>query len=160
MAALACGFCAHAAPTTPPSDPYAALKVFGGNWVGVGADGKVTPVENRCAQTGLFFVCEQIASGKAQGLIVFKPDGPTAKGEAYIVQTLDTVGRPPGPWRALTIEGTRWTFTNADPPGAKSVKERTVNEYLGPDHIHYEVQQSETGKEWTTIRSGDERRAP
>ena len=117
-------------------------------------------MNNRCVQTGLFFVCEQITNGKAQGLIIFKPDGPTAKGQAYIVATLDTLGRPPGLWRALTIEGDRWTFANANPPGAKATKERTINQYMGPDHIHYEVQQSQDGNTWVTIHSGDERRAP
>ena len=154
MLSLLCTPAASAAA----DDPYAALKLYEGKWIATSSEGKATPVENRCARAGLFFSCEQIIAGKTKALVVFMPDGPTAKGQAWLVQTLGTVGERPGPWRTLTIEGDRWVYRQAAGGGEKA--RRTVDQFLGPDHIHFEVQQSASGESWTTTSSGDERRAP
>src|SRR6516164_4786308 len=55
-------------------DPYALLRLYNGTWdIASGAEQKITHVENHCTKTGLFFVCEQIVSGKSEALVVFLP---------------------------------------------------------------------------------------
>ena len=154
------GMLAPAASMAATDDPYAALKLFDGKWIAVSSAGGATPIENHCARTGKFFACEQMVNGKTAALVVFLPDGPTEKGEAYLVQTLVPTGQKPGLWRTLTIEGDRWTYSDPAPRGGKARRERSVDQFLGPDHIHYELQSSVGGKAWITVRSGDQRRAP
>ena len=43
--------------------------------------------------------------------------------------------------------------------GATGVsRDRTLNRFSGPDHIHFDVQTSKDGKTWTTTLSGEETR--
>ena len=142
------------------SDAYAPLKRYEGKWIATSSGGKTTAIENRCARTGLFFVCEQGVNGKAAALVVFLPRAQEGPAEVYRTQALTAAGDRPGPWHVLTIEGDRWVYADAEAPRGKARRERTINTFSGPDHIHFEVQRSFDGKTWTTTMSGDERRAP
>jgi hypothetical protein len=140
-------------------DPYAPLKLYEGRWSVVSdQDGKTTAVENHCARTGLFFACEQVVNGKSAALIVFLPHGRTADGQTYRTQTLTAEAGAPRPWFTLTIDGERWTY--AAVADGKPARQRTLNQFSGPDRIHFDVQNSKDGKTWTTKMSGEERRIP
>ena len=56
-------------------DPYAPLKLYDGKWDSTTTIGpkEVIRIENHCARTGLFFVCEQAVNGKTEALTVFLP---------------------------------------------------------------------------------------
>ena len=148
----------HAAPAAA-DDPYAPLKLYDGAWIIESSDGKTTRVENHCARTGLFFACEQVVNGKPEALIVFLPRGRTADGQTYRTQALTAGAGRPGPWYYLVIDGEHWIYSaraaaDKDHPS----RERTVNDFSGPDRIHFAVQTSKDGKTWNTTLSGDERR--
>jgi hypothetical protein len=151
------GASAHAAS---PADPYEALKRFDGVWRVTTSTGRNQTVENHCARTGLFFVCEQAVGGEAAALVVFLPKGRKEGGETYRIQTLTAAGDAPRPWRQLTIDGDRWTYGDGEGGRAKGRHERVINTFSGPDYIHYETQVSTDGETWTTTRSGDEHRGP
>ncbi len=146
--------------TAAAADPYAPLTLYDGAWTAVASGGEVTPLENHCARTGRFFACEQVVRGKTMALVVFLPAGSSELGQSYLTQALTTGGERPGPWHRLLIEGDRWTYGDITPPGAKASRERTVNQFFGPNHIHYKVQTSRDGRAWVTTASGDERRSP
>jgi hypothetical protein len=56
-------------------DPYAPLALYDGTWDSTTTIGEKESVriENHCARTGLFFVCEQMLKGKTGSLAVFLP---------------------------------------------------------------------------------------
>jgi hypothetical protein len=56
-------------------DPYAPLALYDGKWDSTTTIGEKESVriENHCARTGLFFVCEQMLNGKTGSLVVFLP---------------------------------------------------------------------------------------
>jgi hypothetical protein len=157
--AAACATSPLRAGAASPDDSYAPLRLYDGAWIVDSSNGKTTRVENHCARTGLFFACEQVLNGKPAALVVFLPEGQTDEGQTYRTQALRADASAPGPWYRLTIDGARWVYA----AGAEGVKnhplhERTVNQFSGPDHIHFEVQTSKDGKHWTTTLSGEERR--
>ena len=157
-AGCALGFAGAAAAQV--DDAYAPLKLYDGAWIVTSSDGKTTHLENHCARTGLFFACEQVVNGKAAALVVFLPQGKTAEGQTYRTQALTTDAGPPHPWYYLTIDGERWVYA-ASAGGEKNhpLHERTLNQFTGPDRIHFDVQTSKDGKTWVTTLSGEERRA-
>ncbi len=157
-AACALGSGAAAAQS---QDAYTPLKLYAGSWVVTSSDGKTTRLENHCAQTGLFFACEQVVDGKSEDLVVFLPEGATAEGETYRTQALGADAGSPHPWYHLTIAGDRWVYAvGAAGDKAHPPRERTLNQFFGPDRIRFDVQTSKDGKTWLTTLSGDERRAP
>ena len=150
-----------AAAAISADDAYAPLKLYDGAWTVVSSDGKTTHLENHCARTGLFFACEQVVNGKPAALVVFLPQGRTGEGQTYRTQALTTDAGPPHPWYHLTIDGDRWVYAaSAGDDKDHPLHERTLNQFTGPDRIHFDVQTSKDGKTWTTTLSGDERRGP
>lgn len=150
ITAIAVMLCAaQAAP-----DAYAPLNRYQGNWTLIAADGKTTAIENHCARTGLFFACEQVVNGAPAALVVFLPRGATAASLTYRTQALRADASRPGAWHDLTINGDDWTYGEDGP----SPRGRTLNHFLGEDHIHFDVQTSSDGKTWTTTKSGEELR--
>ncbi len=148
-----------AAGAAQADDPYAPLKLYAGAWTVASSDGKATHLENHCARTGLFYACEQVVNGKPAALVVFLPQGRTAEGQTYRTQALTADAAAPHPWYHLAIDGDRWVYA-AGPAGDKDhpLRERTLNQFLGPDRIHFDIQTSKDGKTWITTLSGDERR--
>jgi hypothetical protein len=158
--ATVCALGLARAASAPADDPYAPLKLYDGAWLIVSSDGKTTRVENHCARTGLFFACEQVVNGKSEALVVFLPRGRTDEGQTYRTQALRADAAAPAPWYHLAIDGEHWVYSAGAQGGkAHSKRERTLNEFSGPDQIHFAVQTSKDGKTWTTTLSGDERRA-
>src|SRR5580704_8693683 len=100
--------CLPAAALAAPDDPYAPLNLYGGDWIVVSSHAKTTRVENHCARTGLFFVCEQVLNGKSTALVIFLPEGRSDDGQTYRTQTLGADAGAVGPWRRLSIDGDRW----------------------------------------------------
>lgn len=148
------------AQAAAPPDPYEALKRFDGVWRVTTSGGRTRTIENHCARTGLFFVCEQVVGGETAALVVFLPKGRKESGETYRIQTLTAAGDAPRAWRQLTIEGDRWTYGDLEGAKGKGRRERVINTFSGPDYIHFETQVSTDGETWTTTRSGDENRGP
>lgn len=147
------------AATVAADDPYAPLKLYQGVWTVVSSDGKITRLDNHCARTGLFFACEQGVNGKPAALVVFLPQGKTVEGQTYRTQALTADAGPPHPWYHLTVDGDHWVYA-ASAGGDKThpLRERTLNQFSGPDRIHFDVQTSKDGQTWVTTLSGDERR--
>jgi hypothetical protein len=72
---------ASSKPASVADDPYAPLKLYDGKWdVAMGGEKEPTRLENHCARTGLFFMCEQVVRGKTGALVVFLPFAKTATG--------------------------------------------------------------------------------
>ncbi len=134
-------------------DAYKPLQVYAGRWSVVTSKNKIVTVVNSCAQTGLFFVCEQSIDGASKALVVFLPREATESGGRYRTQTLGASGGAPGPWFSLTIKDAEWISA---PDGAEP-RERTLNHVVDADHIHFDVQKK-SGETWTTTLSGDETR--
>ena len=139
---------------------YTPLMLYDGKWeVNPSGDEKEPPrFENHCAQTGLFFVCEQVVPGKPGALIVFLPVAKTEAGYEYHTKALVTDSSPAGDWGKLTIEGQRWVYSWENTNDGKKTLWRNVNTFTGSDQIHFEIQRSEDGQNWTTVKSGDEHR--
>ncbi len=145
-------------------DPYAPLRLYDGKWDALTAGGNkpADPVhlENRCAKAGEFFACNQIVGGKNTALVVFLPLHALENGGyAYRNQALRVEGDAPGTWGNLEIVGDRWVYSSEETDKGKKTYWRTTNVFSGPDKIHFEVQRSEDGVNWTTQVSGDESRA-
>jgi len=142
-------------------DPYAPLKLYDGKWDSTTTIGEkeVVHLENHCARTGLFFVCEQTVNGKPEVLVVFLPVAKTASGgEEYKTNGLAADASLAGAWNNLSIEADRWVYSWEDAGGAKKVLWRNVNQFSGTDKIHFEIQRSDDGASWKTVRAGDELR--
>ena len=150
--------CGHAA--TVADDPYAPLRLYNGKWQVISGDQKTpTNVENHCAQTGVFYSCEQIVDGKTAALVVFLPMAKTKTGgEEYRTHVLTPDAKPSGDWHDLTIEGDKWFYTWDSTETGKKVFWRNVNTFSGPDKIHFEIQSSADGTTWETQKQGDEQR--
>ena len=149
---------------TQATDPYAPLRLYNGKWdlIPAGGDKPSNPVhlENRCAQAGEFFSCNQIVNGKNMALVVFLPLHPLDKGGyAYRNQALAVEGDDPSSWGGLEIVGDRWVYSSTANDNGKKIYWRTTNVFSGPDKIRFEVQRSEDGTNWVTKMSGDEARA-
>ncbi len=141
------------------NDPYAPLKLYDGAWeVKLTApEPKTDRLENHCAQTGLFFACEQKLNGKTGALIVFLPTGKAANGaQEYRTQALIPDASPAGEWGHLVIDGDTWTYTWESGDPKSLVHWRNVNHFSGKDKVHFELQKSEDGTIWKTQMAGDE----
>ena len=146
------------------TDPYAALRLLNGTWDLLRAKGDRTtdPVRlvNECAQAGEFFACNQVVNGKNTALVIFLPSHPLENGGyAYRNQALRVEGENSGAWGSLEIVGQRWVYSSDETDKGKKIYWRTINIFTGSDKIHFEVQRSEDGANWTTNMSGDEARA-
>jgi len=146
------------------ADPFAPLRLYDGKWDLVPASSdKATGtvhIENHCAKVGEFFACNQIVNGKNMALVIFLPLHSLENGGyAYHNQALGVEGGGSGSWGSLEIAGDRWVYSSDETDSGRKVYHRTVNVFSGSDKIHFEVQQSEDGTNWTTKMSGDEVRA-
>jgi hypothetical protein len=163
-----------AAPEAPASqsaktanvavDPYAPLRLYAGKWevhpAGGEKTGETVHLENRCAKVGEFFACNQIVGGKNIALVIFLPLHPLENGGyAYRNQALRAEGENAGTWGALEITGDRWVYSSDATDKGKKTYSRVTNVFSGSDKIHFEVQGSDDGVNWTTNMSGDEVRA-
>jgi hypothetical protein len=140
-------------------DPYAPLALYDGKWDSTTTIGEKESVriENHCARTGLFFVCEQMLRAKTGSLAVFLPVAKMASGgEEYKITGLSANGSAPGGWNKLTIEGDRWVYSWENTDEGKRVFWRNVNQFSGADKIHFEIQRSDDEITWKTTKGGDE----
>jgi len=147
-------------PGSVADDPYAPLKLYDGKWdVAMGGEKEPTRLENHCAKTGLFFMCEQVVKGKTGALVVFLPFSKTATGgEEYRTQALLADASPAGEWNKLTIESDKWIYVWENTDAGKKTYWRNINTFSGTDKIHFEIQRSEDGSTWKTQQSGEEQR--
>jgi hypothetical protein len=147
------------AKTPIADDPYAALKLYDGKWeitITTG-DREVTHIENHCGGTGLFFVCEQKVNGKAESLVVFLPVSSTGPAsEKYKTNFLRSDASPAGSWNDLTIDSDRWVYSWENDDGKTKVYWRNINKFSDANHIHFEIQRSDDGATWKTVKGGDE----
>jgi hypothetical protein len=146
------------------NDPYAPLRLYDGKWdlVPAGGDKPAAPVhiENHCAKVGEFFACNQFVNGKNMARVIFLPTHPIEDGGyAYHNQALGVEGGGSGSWGRLEIVGDRWVYSSDETDNGKKIYHRTINVFSGSDKIHFDVQRSEDGVNWTTKMSGDEARA-
>jgi hypothetical protein len=144
-------------------DPYAALRLLDGKWDLLPASGakasESVHLENQCAKAGEFFACNQFVNGKNMALLIFLPSHALENGGyAYRNQVLRAEGENSGAWGSLEITGVRWTYSSEETDQGKKIYWRTTNVFSGSDKIHFEVQRSEDGTNWTTNMSGDEAR--
>lgn len=140
-------------------DPYAPLRLYEGKWDSTTTIGEkeVVRIENHCTKTGFFFVCEQVVNGKTEALTVFLPIAKTVSGgEEYKINGLLADASPPGAWNKLTIDADRWVYSWEDTDSGKKVSWRNVNQFSGTDRIHFEIQRSDDGATWKTVKGGDE----
>ena len=135
------------------------LTLYAGAWT-LAMDGaaKTSRLENHCAKTGRFYVCEQLLDGNTAAMVVFLPVTTPGPAKVYRTQTLRPDATKPDSWSYLTIVGDLWTYSPTDPAGPATPESRVTNRFLDPDHIRFEVQTSKDGKRWTTTAGGDERR--
>jgi len=155
------GVTAHTGRAAISDDLYAPLKLYDGKWdVAMAGEKGPTRLENHCAKTGLFFMCEQTVNGKTGALIVFLPFAKMAAGgEEYRTQALHADASPgSGDWGKLTIEGDKWMYFWESSDHGKTTHWRNVNNFSGTDKIHFEIQSSEDGTTWKTQNSGEEQR--
>ncbi|HEY2179155.1 MAG TPA: hypothetical protein VGH15_11275 [Caulobacteraceae bacterium] len=141
------------------TNPYEALKAMEGSWIATTAH-RTQTVDNHCARTGLFFVCEQAIGGKSTALVVFLPKETSGRRLVFHTQTLTSAGDRPGPWRELVIDAGRWTYSTLEKPLHGQRRTRTVDTYSGPDHMHAEVEASSDGERWVPVASENLDRAP
>lgn len=159
VAALLAMFAGIGNTAAVADDPYAPLKLYDGKWDSTTTIGgkEVVHIENHCSKPGLFFVCEQMVAGKTEALVVFLPVAKLPSGgEEYKTQGLLADASPAGGWNKLTIEGDRWVYSWEDTEGAKKTFWRNVNQFSGTDKIHFEIQRSDDGNTWKTVKGGDE----
>jgi hypothetical protein len=150
-------------PVEQAGDPYLPLHLYEGKWdvipAGANKPGDTVHLENRCAQAGVFFACNQVVSGKSVALVVFLPthslpDG----GYAYRNQALRPDVDGSGTWGNLEINGDHWVYSSEETDKDKKIYHRILNAFSGNDKIHFEVQASDDGVKWTTNMSGYETR--
>jgi hypothetical protein len=158
LVAMAATFAVPAA--AEETDAYAALKAIDGKWIATTSSGRTREIENHCARTGLFFVCEQLVGGKPAALVVFLPKEHEERKQIIRIQTLTAAGDRPGPWRALVVDGDTWTYEDQEKAREGRRRERTVVTFSGPDSMHAEIQASVDGEHWSTVSSETLSRAP
>jgi invasion protein IalB len=143
----------------PPQDPYAPLANYDGTW-------SVTPnqssgarpaapdtIQQHCAHTGKFFVCEQTVNKKTAGLMTFIP---TVLPGIYITQTLLPTGQALG-LGELLIDGDRWVYSSRETANGKTLYHRTTNTFSNANRtIQFQVEESNDGESWTTTLGGTE----
>jgi hypothetical protein len=157
-------------------DPYLPLRLYEGKWnvitAGTDKPGDTVHVENRCAQAGEFFACNQVVNGKSIALVIFLPSHSLAnalviflpshslanRGYAYRNQALRPDADGSGTWGDLEITGDRWVYSSEENDKGKKTYHRILNAFSGKDKTHFDVQASDDGIKWTTNMSGDETR--
>ena len=144
-------------------DDYTPLRLYDGGWDMEMSGPKEKEVvkmhiQNHCEKTGLFFVCEQMINRKTEDLVVFLPTGSSGNIHSYKTEGLSVSGEAPGEWGKLEIQGERWTYSSEETDKGTKVYWRTINQFSGPDKIHFEVQRSNDATNWETKRTGEERR--
>ena len=144
----------------PASDSgLAPLRVYSGLWhvtrKDAPAGSKPEELKNDCALLGKYFTCQQTVNGAVSGLQIFVQ---TDKPGHFYTQTVTPQGRATGKGD-LETSGDHWVYSSYWDQGGKGVYYRTLNDFTGRDHIHFEQQESSNGKDWTTKNSGDETRA-
>jgi len=135
------------------------LALYDGKWDSTTTIGEKESVhiENHCARTGLFFVCEQLLNGKTASLAVFLPVAKMASGgEEYKITGLSADGNAPGGWNKLIIDGDRWVYSWENTDEGRKVFWRNVNQFSGANKIHFEIQRSDDEATWKTVKGGDE----
>ena len=152
--AMACW--AYAAAT--PDTIYAPLRLYEGTWritrKDLGPGAKPDELKNDCALVGKFFACQQTVNGTPGPLLIFLPI-PNQPGH-YHTQNVNQEARASG-IGDLEISGDHWVFSSRwDQGGGKTTYYRTINQFSGKTHIHFEQQESSNGKDWTVKNSGDE----
>jgi hypothetical protein len=143
----------------PASDStYAPLRLYAGSWRLTRKDSpagsKPEELMNVCAQLGKYYACQQTVDGAVSSLMIFVPAG---KPGHYFTQNVNLQGRALGKGD-LEISGDHWIFSSYWDQGGRGTYYRTLNDFTGRDHIHFEQQESSNGKDWTTKNSGDETR--
>jgi hypothetical protein len=161
LAAVLC-WCGGALLAADSADPYAALKMLDGKWEVMFSEQKIpTQLENHCAKTGLFFACEQVVDGKTAALVVYLPGISTPTGaQEYKTRVLTPAAKGGCDWNRLTIEGDKWFYTWESTDDGKKTFWRNVNTFAGRDRIHFEIQHSPDGAQWTTEKQGNDIRKP
>jgi hypothetical protein len=153
--ALLFGLLAGAAAATDLANP---LQLYDGSWRVVRKDlpsgAKPDELKNQCSQMGKYFACQQMVNGEVSALLIFIS---TDKPGRYVTQSINPQGRPLGKGN-LEISGNRWVFTSSWDQGGRMTYYQTINIFTGHDRIHFEQQESNDGKVWTTKNSGDETR--
>jgi hypothetical protein len=109
-------------------------------------------IQNDCIEIGQFFLCQQTVDGKVTALLTFTPS--QTKG-TYYTQPILPDGRAAGRGE-LEIQGDRWTYPSKEEENGKTKYYRITNVFSGRDHIHFERSESEDGKTWKVLASGDE----
>jgi hypothetical protein len=152
-----------AGPSQPAAtdDAYTSLHLYDGAWDVTSSDPSkpLSHLQNHCARTGLFFMCEQVVDGKSLALVCFLPVAKVAEGvQEYKTQVLAADATTPGDWSSLTIDGNHWVFSSQATVNGKKTYFQTVNTFTGNDKIHFDIQRSDDGRTWKTQESGDEAR--
>jgi hypothetical protein len=147
------------AAAPPASDSnFASLRLYAGSWRVTRKDqpagAKPDELKNDCAQLGKYFACQQTVNGSVSALLIFVS---TDKPGHFFTQTVTPEGRATGRGD-LQINGDHWVYSSYWDQGGKGTYMRTLNDFSGRDHIHFEQQESGNGKDWTTKNSGDETR--
>lgn len=109
-------------------------------------------IQNDCFDMGQYFLCQQTVDGKVAALLAFTPS--ETKGNFYsqpILPDGHATGRGD-----LEIAGDRWTYPSKDEENGKTKYYRIVNVFSGKDRIHFERSESEDGKTWKVLASGEE----
>jgi hypothetical protein len=149
-------------PAEQSDDPYLPLRLYEGKWdvipAGANKPGDIVHLENRCAQAGEFFTCNQVVNGKSVPLVIFLPSHPPNGGYAYRNQALRPDADGSGTWGTLEINGDHWVYSSEETDKGKKIYPRILNAFSANDKIHFEVQASDDGVKWTTNMSGDETR--
>jgi hypothetical protein len=162
LAVFALAVAAAAPALAAQPDPYEALKAMDGHWIATTGSGRTQRIDNACARTGRFFVCEQAAGGQPAALVIFLPRGREEGKLTFKTQTLTSAGDPPAPWRELTINGDTWTWL--EPAHGFAPKRRTVVTHSGPDYMRAEIQieAKDEGKDndWRPVSTETFTRAP
>lgn len=117
-----------------------------------GGKGVSNKIQNDCVDMGQYFLCQQTVDGKVVALLCFTPS--ETKG-AYHTQPIMPDGRAAGRGD-LEIDGARWTYPSKEDENGKTKYYRIVNVFSGKDRIHFERSESEDGKTWKVLASGDE----
>jgi hypothetical protein len=153
---LVCSLAAYAGAPQRNDSTYAPLRLYAGSWrvarKNLPAGAKPDELTNQCAQLGKYFACQQTVNGAVSALLIFIP---TDQPGHYFTQTVTPQGRATGRGD-LEISGDHWVYSSVWDEGGKSTFYRTLNDFTGHDHIHFEQQESSNRKDWTTKNSGDE----
>jgi hypothetical protein len=152
------------AESMPPA--LQKLTVLAGTWKANGqtyvtdfskAGTDTSTLHNECWQSGIFYACDQIVDGDSKALIVFTPG---EKEGSYI--NYGIVPSQPAAAGHLKIAGDHWTYGGIT-EGEKPPYWRTINIFStanGATVIHYSVQFSKDGTDWTTMKDGVETKQP